>query len=268
VLEPRGSSLGFLPLQRTKHEESTFDPPGFPRPDYAPPPGFLTLLTASLLLEPCRLVSSDSRSWDCTLQSLSPPWQPLRLSAPVAVLVSTTAPEPPRPRTIRPLLPWKRRACVAHTGDGQQRRPTFTALLHQRVRHSAARGLDARRVRSSPGFASSSGVLPPRLGTRFRVPPPTDSAFGPFLSTEADRLGPGLSPGVSIGTKVGRPLSRPAAPHEVFLPCHAPPWFTFPSAPGSWLHLGLRPGVTTGPGCLLRHRENVPPKSPESDCCR
>jgi len=192
----------------------------------------------------------------------------LRLSAPVAVLVFTGASEPPRPRTIRPLLPWKRRACVAHTGNGQQPRPTFTALLHQRVRHSAVRGLDARRARSSPGIASSSGDLPTHLGTRFRVPPPSDSAFGPFLSTGAERLGPGLSPGVSIGAKVGRSLSRAAAPHEVFLPCHAPPWFTFPSAPGSWLRLELRPGVTTGPGCRLRRRENVPPKSPESDCCR
>jgi hypothetical protein len=192
----------------------------------------------------------------------------LRLSAPVAVLVFTDLAEPPRPHTIRPLLPWKRRACVAHSGSDQQRRPTFTALLHQRVRHSTGRGLDARRVRSSRGLASSPGDLPPRLGTRFRIPPPTDSAFGPFPSTEVQELGPRLSLGVSIGTKVGRSLSRPAAPHEVFLPCHAPLWFTFPSTPGSWLHLRLRSGVTTGPGCRLRRRENVPPKSPKSDRCR
>jgi len=150
------------------------------------------------------------------------------------------------------------------SGNERDPRPAFTALLHHRVRHSTARGLDARRARSSPGVASSPGV-PPRASAPAsgRLLPRT---CPPVPSSPPKRRGSNRrwSHGVSIDTRPGRSLSRPATPPEVFPPCHATPWFTLPSTPGSWFHLGHRPDVTTGPACRLRRRESVTPKSPES----
>lgn len=164
----------------------------------------------------------------------------------------------------RPAQSMDETSFLCASGIGRDRRPAFTALLHQRVRHSTVRGLNARWVRSSPGFTSSTGDFPrawapasgcllPRTCRSAPSPPPKWRG--------SDRE---ASPGVSISTKVGRSLSRPAAPLEVFPPFHITLWFTLPSAPGSWFHLGPRCDVTTAPDCPLEHRESVPPKSPKS----
>jgi hypothetical protein len=99
MLEPRGSSLSFRPLQRSQHGEVTVqmhEAPACAGPSTARlrrRPGSLTPSTTRLLPEPGRLVSSDSRSWGSTLQSFSPRRQPERLSTPCSVL--TSAPYPP-----------------------------------------------------------------------------------------------------------------------------------------------------------------------------
>jgi hypothetical protein len=68
---PGLSSPSALPVRRS-HVSSA----GGSMPGYVPSSGFLTLLTASLLSVPCRLVSSGSRSWGFALQSLLPRRQP------------------------------------------------------------------------------------------------------------------------------------------------------------------------------------------------
>jgi hypothetical protein len=45
MLELRGSSLSFRPLQRSQNGEATIHTPDLPKSDYGPPAGFPTPLT-------------------------------------------------------------------------------------------------------------------------------------------------------------------------------------------------------------------------------
>jgi hypothetical protein len=197
---------GFVPLQRSQNEEATtrMQARGCAGPSTArlrsvsrvshPPDGLL-------LLEPCRLVPSGSRSWGFALQSLAPARQPLRLPTLVAVMAFTA----PRDINIIALAPWH----AGNSGDEAGTRPDFTALLRQRspsLRHAR---LSARRARSSPGLSPSPGIRPPHLGSRFRVPPPAGLPAGPFRATEATRLGPEGAPR-SVDRCDGRPVSLEA----------------------------------------------------------
>jgi hypothetical protein len=98
------------------------------------------------------------------------------------------------------------------SGSGPGLRSVFTASLHQRVRYATARGLDARRARSSPGLASSSGVLPSHLGTRLRIPPPTDFDRGPFLPCRSKAARPSAGPTESRSARRSAALSRDRLP--------------------------------------------------------
>jgi hypothetical protein len=55
--------------------------------------------------------------------------------------------------------------------DGPGSVPVFRVLLHARVRHSHAGGLDRHAARSSPGLLSLQGVPPHCGGPAFTAPP-------------------------------------------------------------------------------------------------
>jgi hypothetical protein len=175
--------------------------PGFPRPDYAPSPGFRTLLTVCSSSIPAGLFHpahapgvSPSRALllrgsRCALRRSLPSWR-----------------SPPAPHTIVLVLaPWR----SDDFGDAAGARLAFTALLRQRSPSLGRARLGARRARSSPGLSPSPGKRPPHLGPRFRVPPPSGLLTDPFHPAEAARLGPEGAPR-SVDQCDGRPASLEA----------------------------------------------------------
>jgi hypothetical protein len=138
---PRGSSArrasqGSFPFSTSGPERSRTSP-GFASPGYVPPSGFRTLLTAFPAPAPPGLFHPGSAHGVATLQSFVPPEEPLRLSAPAALL---SFPSPAR---------------LAAFPNAVTRRTMV------RSRRSVRRGFESRD-------ASASGLCSPRESVAIR----------------------------------------------------------------------------------------------------
>lgn len=178
LLEPRGSSLSFRPLQRSQSGEVTIHTPNLPRSDYDAARGFSP---------PRRLDSSPNPA------GLFHPTHAPGVSPSRAFLLrgSRDASRRPLPsgRSHRTFLTTHPSPDAMARGKRSGRRSdstlACTALLHRESCLLTTRGLDVASVRSSPGLCSSSGRHPGHLGSPFGEPPPTDSATSPFHPAEA-----------------------------------------------------------------------------------
>jgi len=154
-----GSFPEFSPLRRTRHAEATFTSAGHATPDYAPSPGFRTLLTVSLLRAPSGLVSSRWRPWGSLFGALLPRDEPLRLSTLRALL--TLAPGP-LSAILRDVPSSPTMVCDAVTPfrSAVARALAFRALLPSASRDPRARRFSRTHGSVAPLSFSSPGTAP------------------------------------------------------------------------------------------------------------
>jgi len=160
ILELRGASSSFHPLQRTMHEEFTIKSAEFASPDYGPPTGFLTLLAACTSSCPPGLFHPGHAHGVLPYRAFPSRRAVAPHSARCRPVVCRSLAEPSRTRDVSAPRHGRKRPFRKPEPNPVRKQSAFTALLPTRVRCQPA-GVEAAGSPMLSWAFASTGICPP-----------------------------------------------------------------------------------------------------------